>query len=106
MLLNKSRIITATALLAVTAIASIHPASAQEKMCAERDVFLDQLSVRYGELPERFGLMPNGNVLEVFSSDGGSFTVLVTNPKGQSCMIASGDAWMPSDKKLHNPVTY
>ena len=35
----------------------------------------------------------NGGVLEVLSSEKGSWTILVTMPNGVSCMLATGQSW-------------
>jgi hypothetical protein len=32
-------------------------------------------------------------VLEVFVSDTGTWTVVVTDPKGVSCVLAAGQSW-------------
>jgi len=70
-----------------------------EQMCTDRNVFVEQLDANYSEQSERIGLMPNGNILEVFSSPSGSFTIIVSDPKGHSCMIASGEGWSNSIRK-------
>ena len=64
---------------------------AAAQMCTDREVFVEQLDANYSEQSERIGLMPNGNILEVFSSPSGSFTIIVSDPQGRSCMIASGE---------------
>lgn len=74
-------------------------ASAAEQMCTDREVFVEQLESNYSEQSERIGVMPNGNILEVFSSPNGSFTVIVSDPKGHSCMIASGEGWSDSIRR-------
>jgi len=73
--------------------------TAEAQMCTDRDVFVEQLDANYSEQSERIGLMPNGNILEVFSSPGGSFTVIVSDPAGKSCMIASGEGWSSPVRK-------
>ena len=76
------------------------PVAAQQ-MCTDREVFVEQLDANYSEQSERIGVMPNGNILEVFSSPNGSFTIIVSDPKGRSCMIASGEGWSDS---VHSQV--
>jgi len=38
-------------------------------------------------------LVGNGSVLEVLASKTGSWTILVTQPSGLLCVVASGEAW-------------
>jgi hypothetical protein len=38
-------------------------------------------------------MTPDGRVIEFFTSDLGSFTVLLTAPTGLSCVIAVGSDW-------------
>tara|TARA_Y100000031_G_C8177535_1_gene364822 strand:+ start:176 stop:370 length:195 start_codon:yes stop_codon:yes gene_type:complete len=38
-------------------------------------------------------LASSGAVLEVLASKGGTWTILVTQPNGTSCVVATGEAW-------------
>ena len=42
----------------------------------------------------------NGGVIELYTSEKGSWTLLLTQPTGVSCLIAAGDNWetMPEPK--------
>jgi hypothetical protein len=69
-------------------------ASAQTQMpCGERDALLAQLAAQYKEAPTGFGITPNGAVVELLTSEKGSWTLLLTLPGGKSCLIGSGDGW-------------
>jgi hypothetical protein len=81
--------ITAAALVA-TCLAL--PASAQS-VCGERDKFIDHLGSNYQEGPVAMGLVSNGSVLEVLASKGGSWTIIVTHPDGNACVVATGESW-------------
>ncbi len=39
------------------------------------------------------GLTDKGAVLEVFASQNGSWTFLITMPNGLTCVVASGQSW-------------
>jgi hypothetical protein len=53
-----------------------------------------QLSEKYAEVPVALGVANNGGVMEVLSSPNGTtWTIVLTMPNGQSCMIAAGDDW-------------
>ncbi len=68
------------------------PAMAQV-VCSERGKFLERLASGYEETPVAMGLASNGSVVEVFASESGSWTIIVTTPAGRSCVVASGEAW-------------
>ena len=74
-------------------------ASAQN-VCFERGALIKHLSGKFEEAPVAAGLAANGSVLEVFSSpDGVTWTIVLTQPDGATCVMASGEAWMAMKKK-------
>jgi hypothetical protein len=47
------------------------------------------------------GLANNGGVIEVLRSpDSATFTIVITMPDGQSCMIAAGQSWETLPRRL------
>jgi hypothetical protein len=66
---------------------------AQEATCAPRDDLIAQLHARYYETRRAVALAANNSVLEVFAAESGSWTILVTQASGLSCLIASGEAF-------------
>ena len=59
----------------------------------DRSTFLWHLGASYSEAPVAMGLVNNGSVIEVLSSQGGgTWTIIVTKPNGLSCIVASGEA--------------
>ena len=38
-------------------------------------------------------MIDNGSVLELLTSRGGSWTILVTAPDGTTCLMATGENW-------------
>lgn len=91
-MLQKATLILAAFATLVLSAAVATPARA-ESICGERSRFLEQLHQQYGENPTAVGLVSNGTVLEVLTSTKGSWTILVTQPSGVTCLVASGDAW-------------
>ena len=82
-------IITATAVMYEPA-----PAYAQSA-CFERAALMKHLNGKFSEVPVAAGLAANGSVLEVFSSEeGNTWTIVLTQPNGATCIMASGEAWM------------
>ena len=85
-------------LCAAAAVAglSFHPvpvATAQNTPCAERTNVVDTLDSQYKESPRAIGLVSQKAVLELFVSDSGTWTVVVTDPQGVSCVLAAGQSW-------------
>ncbi|MEP1930097.1 MAG: hypothetical protein ABJJ37_02315, partial [Roseibium sp.] len=62
--------------------------------CAPRELVIDRLASGYGETRQSIGLGKNNAVIEVFASDEtGTWTITVTSPNGQTCLVASGEAF-------------
>lgn len=74
----------------VTVLAS--PAQAQGR-CAPHGAILKVLAGKYQENRHALGLINEKAVMEVFISPKGTWTMLVTDQRGLSCIIAAGDAW-------------
>lgn len=74
--------------------------SLAEPVCNDRAKVLSYLSGKYGEVPVAMGLAANGSVLEVLASDKGSWTIILTSPRGFSCVVASGKAWEELERKV------
>jgi len=74
-----------------------NPASAQgvPSVCRARDALLSQLESKYGEVPVAIGVADGALVELLTAKDGITWTIILTSPKGISCLIASGDGWRP-----------
>jgi hypothetical protein len=80
--------------LALTMFAA--PAFAQQQQpqaCGQRDDMLTQLKDKYHEDPAGFGMTGNGAVVELMTSENGSWTLMLSFPNGKSCLMATGDGW-------------
>ena len=82
------RVVLAASLLAVFAT----PAFAQ-MVCGPRPSILSNLARIYAEEPVAIGLAANGEVVELLSSESGSWTILATRPNGVACILLGGEAW-------------
>ncbi len=69
-------------------------------MCAERRAVVANLENTYSEAPVSMGLASNGSVIEVLASPSGSFTIILTQPNGLSCVMAAGESWEDLPKQL------
>lgn len=79
-------------------------AGPQEMLCNHRQEVLAKLGNQYHESTVAMGVASNGGVLEVLSSDKGkTFTVLLTMPNGQSCLVSMGNDWENVKPKAVGP---
>lgn len=77
--------------MAALCLAMATPVFGQPSACAERAKVVERLTSDYGETVQSMGLGANNGMMEVFASEEtGSWTITVTLPSGQTCLIASG----------------
>jgi hypothetical protein len=91
---------------AVTAgmTATISFAASAQTLCSARSNFLKHLGASHAEAPSAMGLTSSGKVVEILTSEKGTWTIIVTNPDGVSCVVAAGDAWENVERiALHEP---
>lgn len=92
----QAKVLTVTAVLAVTTTAA-------QAGCALRDVVVEKLKTKYAEQLTAGGLHSSQSrtaVVEVWASpETGTFTVMLTNPNGISCIMASGTDWFDHEVK-------
>lgn len=82
------------ATLAATALLAGTGAADAQMVCGKRDAIVAQLERKYGETRRSVGLQQGRAVVEVYASDKtGSWTILVTDTAGKSCLMAAGDAF-------------
>ncbi|MFK7943372.1 MAG: hypothetical protein AB8B85_10745 [Paracoccaceae bacterium] len=86
-------------ILAISALAgglgAVSAPQAQAQMvCGERDSIIAQLQKKYGETRRSVGLQQGRGVVEIYASaETGSWTILVTDTRGKSCLMAAGEAF-------------
>ena len=86
---------------AVTALAS--SAHAQSRNCAQHAMVVERLADGYGESRQSIGIAADNTVVEVFASlETGTWTIVVTQPGGPSCLVASGEAFQMLAEGLPN----
>ena len=78
----------------VGTLAASTPALA-ERQCAPREAVVERLNGTYGEVLQSIGLGVEGVMVETFvSEETGTWTITVTTPNGNTCLVASGQSWM------------
>lgn len=69
------------------------PAHAQNT-CFTRDQAIENLKTSYGEEVKARGLSNDGKAMfELLTSENGSWTLLMTQADGKTCMVSSGESW-------------
>ncbi len=85
---------TIFSLVAASALFLSASSANAEQFCAPRDRAVMQLEKQFEELVSGRGLAANGKrMIELFVSEKGSWTVLISDPNGRSCVMASGENW-------------
>ncbi len=83
----------ATTLLAV-ALFLVSSAAVAQVPCGQRDKIVEWFAVKYKEAPIASGVSSTGSLNEVLSThDGETWTLIVSSPDGDSCLIGSGQGW-------------
>jgi len=77
---------------AVMALPALSSARAQ-LICGGHDDLVARLAAAFEEKRLGYGVAGEAALFEVFVSPGGSWTILMTDVKGQSCILAAGDGW-------------
>jgi len=91
----------AAALSALLVCVAAAPAFAQgELMCAPRDDVVKQLGAQFSETPVSRGLTGDGMLLEVFASPQGTWTAVLSEPTGVSCLVSGGEGWQSVDHSV------
>jgi hypothetical protein len=83
--------IAAFSLSATTVFAQPVPPS-----CGKRTEIVDALGKQFNERPVAQGLVNSNAIIEVFVSDGGSWTIIATGTDGRSCVVSAGEGWESS----------
>ena len=92
-------------LLAI-AVASLSAASAEAQMkCDLRDNAITQLETKFNEQIIGRGLTKDGQAMvEILVSDAGSWSVVVTDTYGRTCLMATGEDWSAIQLLVGDPV--
>lgn len=86
------------AILGLTLVASAGLAKLargeEQPSCTTRQIMTSVLSKKFQEVPVAAGISEAGALVEIWAtSDGQGWTMTITRPDGQICMVVSGRAW-------------
>ncbi|RWM92277.1 MAG: hypothetical protein EOR84_19870 [Mesorhizobium sp.] len=91
-----------TLFLAGALAVGTNAASAQYLHCVEHGDLVAHLSEQFQERQFAFGLIGDMAIMEVYVADSGSWTIIVTDVAGRSCIVAAGEHWenvvIPTDQ--------
>ncbi|TIN36355.1 MAG: hypothetical protein E5Y32_28215 [Mesorhizobium sp.] len=91
-----------TLILAGALAVGTNAASAQYQYCVEHRYLVAHLSEQFQERQFAFGLIGQMAIMEVYVADSGSWTIIVTDIVGRSCIVAAGEHWenvvIPTDQ--------
>jgi len=68
------------------------PAQAQVA-CGPHDLVVTRLGQLFQERQTGYGLAGQAVIVEIYVSTSGTWTMLVTDVAGRSCIVAAGDGW-------------
>lgn len=78
---------------AVLGVLAIAPEAAAQA-CGEREQIIKSLNQEFNEEPVAIGIDNRGRLIEVLAAErSGSWTILLTQPNGVSCLMATGTDW-------------
>ena len=102
---DSTKMILGVAVLSsLIALSSAVAANAQARNCGPRTMVVERLAEGYRETRQSIGMAANNVVVEVFASvSSGSWTIVVTQPTGISCLVASGQGFENLSEDLPPP---
>lgn len=86
------------------AIILICPSAKAQMACGERKEIVKALEKGHQEQKTAAGLSGNGGLVELFTSETGSWTILLTIPGGPTCLLGSGEDWEGWKNKFPIPT--
>lgn len=87
--------------LAILFISAIIPAAHASAQCGSRSAIIQVLEKKYLEGRVAVGLsQTNTQAYEVFVSEKGSWTLMMTNTNGATCIMAAGHSWQKVDEAV------
>ena len=86
--------------VALLVIVLLQSANAAAPCNSNRNEIAKILRDEYSEIPVSIGLLNNGDLFEIFASETGAFTILITfNNNKISCVMGGGVGWHQIPKK-------
>ena len=102
---NSIKYLKISILSAFAIVAGASHAVAGPAKCGDRDTLVKMLKTKYKEQPVAMGLSQKSTeAFEVFVSDKGTWTVVMTTSKGVTCVMAVGHSWKELPKEMAGTI--
>ena len=98
------KIIKIMAVFCLTLGFIVFSASAQAAFCGQRDQIKKLLTDRYQESSRGVGLVSDKGVVELYISETGTWSILMTTPTGSTCIVAAGHTWQELVAEIDGPA--
>ena len=96
----------AAALVLVPMCIAFSGSAHAQMVCGSRADIISQLQKKYGETRRSVGLQQGRGIVEIFASEqSGSWTILVTDTRGKSCLMAAGEAFQVEEVAANETPT-
>lgn len=79
--------------LAAVALGLLAGAAQAQQVCTMRADLVKMLGDKYKEAATGQGLVGDKAILEVYTSEKGTFTIVSSFPNGVACIVAAGNSW-------------
>jgi C4-type Zn-finger protein len=79
--------------------------AAAQNICAKREEIIQKLWDRWQEVLTANGLANDNRLIEVFVSKKGSWTIIISDPNGRSCVASAGQNWTLQESKYPDQGT-
>jgi hypothetical protein len=73
--------------------------------CIDTKQAEDILAKKYHEIASAFGVTKNGELVRLFISDHGTFTLLLSKTIGVSCFVSAGESWTTDKPAIQGAPT-
>jgi hypothetical protein len=90
---DQTRSLSLVAALAAISLVSIAGIAEAAPQCSSHDKIADVLGNKFRETRRVMGVVNSTAVMEIFMSPQGTWTMVITDTSGISCITASGEEW-------------
>ena len=97
---TKGQNIGITRLIAAVLAVFLWALPANAAVCMNHKNLVSFLSDRYSEAPRALGLVEDRGLMEIYVSQSGTWTIVMTTAQGIACIIAAGDTWEEKELQL------
>ncbi|HEX7108571.1 MAG TPA: hypothetical protein VF224_04960 [Aestuariivirga sp.] len=89
----QTRSLSLAAVLAAISLTSIAGIAEAAPQCSSHDKIANALGNKFKETRRVMGVVNSKAVMEIFMSPQGTWTMVITDTSGISCITASGEEW-------------